>query len=64
MTGKIDAEELAICRKRGHQPVSPLGGWTQCRFCNLWVREVRTVTLEEREDEPPANEQSLTVRAR
>jgi hypothetical protein len=54
----INQEELAICQRRGHAP--DLGvrlGWVRCKWCGLWLREIRT--LEEREDEPPENERSL-----
>jgi hypothetical protein len=53
----IKPEDLAICRRRGHD-VSPLSEdlWTRCKWCGMWVRVVSTV--EEREDEPPAHEQS------
>jgi hypothetical protein len=55
----IDSEELAICRRRGH---GVHGGfdryWSKCKWCGIWVREVKTTTIEEREDEPPASEQN------
>jgi hypothetical protein len=30
--------------------------WERCKWCGLWLR--RVVTVEEREDEPPKDEQS------
>jgi hypothetical protein len=52
----INQEELAICRRRGHNtPVLRHAyGWVQCEQCGMWLREV--TTLEEREDDPPAAE--------
>lgn len=53
----IDPVELAICRRRGHDDkLFPLRGWAQCRWCGMWLREVRT--FEEREDTPPEDEQN------
>ena len=51
----INPEELAICKRRGHK--APLLGpaWMKCHWCGAWVREVRTI--EEREDDPPEDEQ-------
>lgn len=51
----INPEELAICKRRGHD-VGRLDNtlWQRCRHCGAWLREVRTI--EEREDEPPAHE--------
>jgi hypothetical protein len=52
---KINRKELAICKRRGHDDRMTLHqGWVQCKWCNIWLREVRT--LEEREDEPPMDE--------
>ncbi len=53
----IGRDELAICKRRGHDALG-LGireGWSQCKWCGIWLREVRTI--EEREDDPPADEQ-------
>jgi hypothetical protein len=59
----INAEELAICKRRGHDTryatITPTD-WTQCRWCGMWKREVHTV--EEREDEPPEQEKSAFAR--
>jgi hypothetical protein len=57
----INPEELAICRKRGHQMrgLVPDHGWVQCDECGMWVRIVRVT--EEREDEPPEEEIDLSV---
>ena len=55
----VNPEELAICKRRGHDAkgVGLLGGgWLQCRWCGMWLREVRTI--EEREDDPPEDQQS------
>jgi hypothetical protein len=60
----IDPQELAICKRRGHQPQgSSLWDeyWKKCRWCGMWLREVRTVALEEREDEPPEAERDRPV---
>jgi len=53
----IDQEELTVCRRRGHDASTGLfPGWTQCKWCGMWIREVRT--LEEREETPPESEQN------
>lgn len=54
----INAEELAICRRRGH-PGSQRepNKWRQCPSCGMWLREV--VTTEEREHDPPPGEIDL-----
>jgi hypothetical protein len=54
----INPDELAICKRRGHEEGVALlsGGWKQCKWCGMWLREVRTI--EEREDEPPKDEQN------
>jgi hypothetical protein len=47
----IDPEELAICRRRGHNLAMVLDNkWSQCESCGMWVREL--VVIQEREDEP------------
>ena len=60
----IDRAELAICKRRGHdaQGVGMAAGWAQCKWCGIWLREVRTI--EEREDEPPKEEQNVLGRTR
>jgi hypothetical protein len=59
----IDAGELAICRRRGHDAHLGLGsGWVLCKWCGTWLREVRTI--EEREDEPPEGEKNPLWRVR
>ena len=52
-TETFNAEELAICRRRGHNlhGLSLGEKWGQCEFCRIWVREV--CETEEREDDPP-----------
>jgi hypothetical protein len=53
----IDREELAICKRRGHDPGTGFRlGWVQCKWCGVWLREVRTT--EEREDDPPEDERT------
>lgn len=54
----INPEELAICKRRGHDAgLLPYGNaWSQCRWCGMWLREVRTI--EERTDEPPKDQQT------
>ncbi len=52
----INAEELAICKRRGHEASLFSYGWSPCKWCGLWLREVRAI--EEREDEPPEDEQA------
>ncbi len=55
----INAEELAICRRRGHGAHGGFDAWwSRCKWCGAWVREVRTTTIEEREDDPPPSERS------
>jgi len=55
----INAEELAICRRRGHNvdgektPAAD-AGWQQCESCGMWLRQ-DSVTVE-RADTPPRNE--------
>lgn len=57
----INAEELAICRLRGHKTplLTPGRGWIQCEKCGIWVRIV--TATEEREEEPPEGELDLSV---
>lgn len=35
-------------------------GWTQCKWCGMWLREVRKT--EEREDDPPEDDKSLYLK--
>lgn len=59
----VDQEELAICRRRGHHLVGiAADAWRQCKWCRIWVREVRK--LEEREDDPPKEERDPLGRLR
>jgi hypothetical protein len=52
----VNQEELAICRHRGHDFRAVNGPmWRRCKWCGTWVRTVTTV--EEREDDPPEDEQ-------
>lgn len=57
----INPEELAICQRRGHTG-EIREGWTKCKWCGTWRREVRTV--EEREDDPPEAELDTRLRTR
>jgi len=53
----INRKELAICKRRGHDAGVWLHqGWVQCKWCEAWLREVRTI--EEREDTPPVADQN------
>jgi hypothetical protein len=52
----IDPAQLAICRQRGHEGTALISDrWCQCKWCGTWVRSVRAI--EEREDEPPKDQQ-------
>ena len=55
----IKTEELAICRRRGHNldgEKTPAidAGWKQCESCGMWLRQ-DSVTVE-RADRPPHGE--------
>jgi hypothetical protein len=54
----VNDKQLAICKQRGHNARGILSpkDWSQCEFCGMWLREVRTI--EERRDTPPEDEQS------
>jgi hypothetical protein len=57
----INQDELAICKRRGHVPEFGVQvGWTQCKWCGMWLREVRKT--EEREDDPPEDDKSLYLK--
>jgi hypothetical protein len=63
----VNPEELAICKRRGHDPKPETDGWTQCRWCGIWHRKV--FKIEEQEADPPKEERSgleklLTLRDR
>jgi hypothetical protein len=49
----VDREELAICRKRGHDAL-PLEKWHRCKACGMWVS--RREVFEEQEADPPESE--------
>ena len=51
----INPEELAICKRRGHDAAGLGDGWRRCKWCGIWQREVSRI--EECEDEPPKDEQ-------
>jgi len=59
MNARLNSEEAAICKRRGHEAQSigilSDGLWSQCKWCGTWVRE--TKTLHEREDAPAKDEQ-------
>ncbi len=57
----INQDELAICKRRGHADRA-YEGWTQCEWCGTWLREIRTI--EERADEPPADELDERVKSK
>lgn len=52
----INPQELEICKRRGHE-IKGLSRerWKRCKWCGMWLREV--TTIEEREDDPPKEEQ-------
>ena len=52
----VNRKELAICKRRGHDSVLLGDQWQRCKWCGMWLRSV--TTIEEREDEPPKDEQS------
>jgi hypothetical protein len=56
----VNPEELAICKRRGHEPPGREDKWRRCRWCGVWLRTVSTI--EEREDEPPEDEKSPSER--
>jgi hypothetical protein len=62
MNAQFNSEEVAICKRRGHEASSLgilyHGLWSQCKWCGLWLREVRQI--EQREDAPPVEEQAPT----
>jgi hypothetical protein len=52
----INPAELAICKRRGHETRGLSSErWKQCKWCGMGLREVSAI--EEREDEPPKDEQ-------
>jgi hypothetical protein len=59
----IDRQELEICKRRGHTTKGAAYGWAPCKWCGMWVREVRTTTIEEREDEPPEKDKTILPQA-
>jgi hypothetical protein len=50
----VDENELEICRRRGHGAGILTPEWNRCKWCGMWVREVRMI--EERIEDPPRNE--------
>ncbi len=58
----INDDEATICKWRGHDAgIGIRLGWAQCKWCGMWLREVRTI--EEREDAPPEEEKSTFPRS-
>ena len=55
LTPMVNEKELEICKVRGHDRFGLGSYWQQCKWCGIWLREVRTT--EEREDTPPEDEQ-------
>jgi len=53
----MNRTELAICKRRGHDSMALEKNWRRCKWCGMWLREVRTI--EEREDDPPENQRSV-----
>ena len=58
----IDEAALKICQQRGHEAGLLGNTWSQCRWCGMWIREIKTI--EERRDEPPLADQNPLIRAR
>lgn len=56
----IDAKQLEICKQRGHDDRHLSSSWWKCKWCGMWLREVRTI--EERRTPPPVDEQSPLLR--
>ena len=51
----INRKELAICKRRGHNPEGYREKWEHCKYCGMWSRTI--TTKEEREDAPPESQQ-------
>ena len=51
----IKPKELAICKRRGHDPQGYREKWERCKYCGMWTRTIST--KEEREGDPPEDEQ-------
>lgn len=51
----IKPKEVAICKRRGHYPQGDREKWERCKYCGMWTRTIST--KEEREDDPPEDEQ-------
>jgi hypothetical protein len=56
----VNQEELAICRRRGHDATFLGDGWIQCKWCGMWLRQRKL--LDEQEDEPPQSEINLIAK--
>jgi hypothetical protein len=56
----IKPKELAICKQRGHDPEGHSNKWERCKYCGTWTRTISTI--EEREDDPPEDEQDPMYR--
>lgn len=59
LTPMVNEKELEICKVRGHDRFGLGSYWQQCKWCGIWLREVRTT--EEREDAPPEDEQDPLI---
>jgi hypothetical protein len=55
----VDDKQLAICKQRGHKNYLK-DKWTQCKWCGMWLREVRKV--EESRKTPPEGEWDESMR--
>ena len=51
----INPKELAICKRRGHNPQGDRDKWECCKYCGMWTRTLSTI--QERKDDPPEEEQ-------
>ncbi|HUQ93113.1 MAG TPA: hypothetical protein VM120_15635 [Bryobacteraceae bacterium] len=51
----IHEEELAVCRRRGHEAGAVFAEWwVRCKPCGTWLRKVNT--LQQRDETPPQSE--------
>lgn len=53
----VNEMERAICKQRGHHRAAIAQNWMQCKWCGVWHRTVQV--LQERTDDPPADEQDV-----
>ncbi len=52
----VDPEKLKYCKEKGRHSGIGDSAWRKCVICGMWWREV--LTIQEREDTPPEEEQS------